>query len=198
MPNSDITARQAAEMGVSLRNDPFTPGKTKPNANRTWSTPRAIQTGFGKRSKPTYWRLLIIIDHVDTTYHIPQSQQDSKNPQQNVQIFSPLLIKRNEYLDDLSCLIEAHEPVLVQASSRNLLLKLSMKQLLTGFPGRINLCTPAVNDTKNLWKLGNTLPSMVIERDGNNKHQRAGQLPTSIPVNMIFVVMGLINSAGNL
>lgn len=51
MPNSDITERQAAEIGVSLRNAPFTPGKTKPNANRTWSTPRAIQIGFGKAFK---------------------------------------------------------------------------------------------------------------------------------------------------
>lgn len=48
IPNNDITARQIAEKEVNLRSIPVIPGKTKPNENRTWDTPIAIQIGFDK------------------------------------------------------------------------------------------------------------------------------------------------------
>jgi hypothetical protein len=51
IPKSDITARQTAEMAVSLGNTLTAFGKTTPNPNIAWRTPRATQAGLGKAFK---------------------------------------------------------------------------------------------------------------------------------------------------
>lgn len=50
MPSTDIIARQIAETAITL-GIPHIPGKTKPNANTNWSTPKITQKGAGKALK---------------------------------------------------------------------------------------------------------------------------------------------------